>query len=407
MKLIKRIAGLVETTGKEINIGVEGRNVVIIGGNGSGKTSLLNSLHQQLINNITNGEWQHITQTETNIIRIRNELDKPDLSTSHSGNLNYSLIQESSRLKAMIHPLKLEYNEASSFIQSIKDKSAAIHFFEAWRKADIQRAGFASASQISVQEMDMPKLGSRLEQYLVSLRVRAALGALEERDNLITTEIQSWFEHFTDGLKYLFEDESTTLVFDPNLLNFTIRQNEKNSFNFQNLSSGYLAVLDIYADLLMRSRYLGVIPSKLEGVVLIDEIDVHLHVSLQRKIFPFLTKAFPSVQFIVTTHSPFVLMSVSEALIYDLSTGTESIDLSMYSVESVLEGIFGVPPISERLEETIKEVVALTNSDNFDTVRAEQILKKVEPSYDFLDDETKMFYQIARNKVLNMKSKGA
>lgn len=47
------------------------------------------------------------------------------------------------------------------------------------------------------------------------------------------------------------------------------------------------------------------------GVVLIDEIDAHLHVSWQRRIGPWLTARFPRVQFLVTTHSPFICQTAS------------------------------------------------------------------------------------------------
>ena len=48
-------------------------------------------------------------------------------------------------------------------------------------------------------------------------------------------------------------------------------------------------------------------PNEFEGLVLLDEIDLHLHPSWQVKIVPALKKAFPSVQFVTTTHSPMVL----------------------------------------------------------------------------------------------------
>ena len=79
---------------------------------------------------------------------------------------------------------------------------------------------------------------------------------------------------------------------------------------------GYAAVFDIIGDLIMRMeskhRY------DLEGLVLIDEIETHLHVDLQKKIVPILTQLFPNIQFVLTTHSPFVLNSTANAVVYDL-----------------------------------------------------------------------------------------
>lgn len=55
-------------------------------------------------------------------------------------------------------------------------------------------------------------------------------------------------------------------------------------------------------------------PTAAEGIVLIDEIDLHLHPSWQRDALPQLTAVFPNLQFIVTTHSPIVLGGVPDAL---------------------------------------------------------------------------------------------
>lgn len=97
----------------------------------------------------------------------------------------------------------------------------------------------------------------------------------------------------------------------------------------------------------MSTESFGISPSELRGVALIDEIDAHLHVSLQRGIFPFLCNSFKNVQFIVTTHSPFIITSVHDAVIYDM-TVPEQIggDLSMYSYGAIVEGLLGVPPVS-------------------------------------------------------------
>ena len=54
------------------------------------------------------------------------------------------------------------------------------------------------------------------------------------------------------------------------------------------------------------------------GIVLIDEIETHLHLELQRRILDLLTSIFPNIQFILSTHSPFIINSVDNAVIYDL-----------------------------------------------------------------------------------------
>lgn len=54
------------------------------------------------------------------------------------------------------------------------------------------------------------------------------------------------------------------------------------------------------------------------GIVLVDEIETHLHLELQKKILDLLTTVFPNIQFVVSTHSPFILNSLENTVVYDL-----------------------------------------------------------------------------------------
>lgn len=85
------------------------------------------------------------------------------------------------------------------------------------------------------------------------------------------------------------------------------------SVYYRQLSSGEKAVIGLVADL---ARQLALTNPKADnplvglGVVLIDEIDLHLHPSWQRRLVPKLQDVFPNVQFVVTTHSPRILSEV-------------------------------------------------------------------------------------------------
>jgi len=100
--------------------------------------------------------------------------------------------------------------------------------------------------------------------------------------------------------------------------------------NLFSLSSGESLVLSLFASIIRDFDLGGTQIKSLEdikGIVLVDEIDIHLHIDLQRKVLPSLIKAFPKVQFIVTTHSPLFLLGMDEQFgangyeIYSLPTG--------------------------------------------------------------------------------------
>ena len=95
---------------------------------------------------------------------------------------------------------------------------------------------------------------------------------------------------------------------------------------FNALSDGYRAFLGWVGDLLFHIEQTCPSGKKLEdnqGIVLIDEIDLHLHPEWQMKIIPLLSEALPKIQFFVTTHSPLVVGSIEWQNIIYLKTNND------------------------------------------------------------------------------------
>ena len=93
--------------------------------------------------------------------------------------------------------------------------------------------------------------------------------------------------------------------------------------NIFNMSSGELALLCLFGELLKQSDTIRKTPIDVFGIVLVDEIDKHLHIRLQKEILPKLIEMFPKLQFIVSSHSPFLSLGLEESqaispAIYDL-----------------------------------------------------------------------------------------
>ena len=78
------------------------------------------------------------------------------------------------------------------------------------------------------------------------------------------------------------------------------------------MSSGELALLCLFGELLRQSDKLGRPSDHVNGIVLVDEIEKHLHITLQKEVLPALIKMFPNVQFIVSSHSPLLGLGLSE-----------------------------------------------------------------------------------------------
>jgi len=140
---------------------------------------------------------------------------------------------------------------------------------------------------------------------------------------------------------------------------------------FSNLSAGqrslFALVADIAIKMVTQNNYL-VPPEALQaddeplprvlgktpGVVLIDELDVHLHPKWQRGIVETLRHLFPRLQFIATTHSPFIVQSLRADELINLQ-GQSVPELGNLSVEAIAQGLMGVerPDVSRRYEEMV------------------------------------------------------
>jgi predicted ATP-binding protein involved in virulence len=108
------------------------------------------------------------------------------------------------------------------------------------------------------------------------------------------------------------EREAVTFRYDAHLKELAVAWGDGRKEPLERLSAGYQRVISIAADLAWRACLLNPVwgaeaPVKIEGVVLIDELDMHLHPAWQHRVIGDLRRAFPKLQFITTTHSPTLL----------------------------------------------------------------------------------------------------
>lgn len=126
---------------------------------------------------------------------------------------------------------------------------------------------------------------------------------------------------------------------------------------FEGLSDGYRGVIKIVADISTRMCILNPylkenILKMTPGVVVIDELDLSLHPSWQRRIVKTLTSLFPKIQFICASHSPFIVQSLKEGQLISME-GEINNEYSGESIEDIAEDIMGVknPQYSDEKQE--------------------------------------------------------
>lgn len=408
VNLIQFIDAYILNSSKHVKINLKGKNLIITGGNGCGKTRFLKQIHENISAQVEKKNYKTTEEMRKDITNRETWLEsyKPTDAQYHDykrqiDELNKQIIDSDK--------IKVKLGNVEKYCTDFNQHKALLRFFPAVREQSIAHTGSNDSLARLKQDNERNTLSndssSQFERYLIAFYNYGSYLLARVEDRTEGEKVNSWFEKVTIQLQYLFEDTSLKLVYNAEEQAFFIKQDGKDPYRFNQLSSGYQSILSIYADLLMKVELKKVSADDLSGVVFIDEIDAHLHVSLQRKVFSFFDKAFPKVQFIVTTHSPFVVQSVSNSVIYDLSANEQLEDLSMYSYESILKGLLGVESKSTILDGLIEELATQIQMKTpiWETIR--DLVRRIKPNERNLDTHSSNVLKQAEILILDDKAK--
>ncbi|CAA0242216.1 MULTISPECIES: AAA family ATPase [Klebsiella] len=390
--------------GNDFEIELGGKNLIITGNNGSGKTNILRKLNARLEQRLVSTGNNTLQQAESKFReaeeRLKNILPGDALYNHYCMQMNAAQSTIDGEKS-----FSITFNNERDFKTSIHQRKSIIRFFEATRQASIRGDGSISGIEKLLQEHKQLALnldsGVMFERYLVSYWNYGLLQKGSGND-VEAERVFSWITKINQDLKVLFEDDSLVLDFNLVELRIYLKQNGKSPFRLDQLSSGFSSVLSIYADLLVKVELEKLSRHEISGIVLIDEIDAHLHVTLQKKVFSFFNAAFPNIQFIITTHSPFVVQSVSDCIIFNLSTLESMHDLSMYSYTSIIKGLLGETSESEALKEKIKSLESIFNNPEINVIELQQLVGDLEPYIDKMDASSKVKVALAQNKIIEL-----
>ena len=332
-------------------------HLIITGKNGSGKTILLNAITDfiEKIKTDTSlyflqyGEWVKNSESRLQDAKTDEDRAKAEIQLATNTKLYNDLFGK----------VNITFDNVANIINKYQKGDFVIATYTAYRKPEMKEPKNPTKPTYNKKGKAKETATSQFLNFLSDLKIQEAL-ARNEKQIAAADEINLWFVSFEKLLQRIYQNDKLKIEFNYKDYSFRICTEGK-KFKFTELSDGFSAILDIVADLILKMQDDNSLTRgyQKEGIVLIDEIETHLHLALQKIIMPILTDIFPNIQFIITTHSPFVLSSMPNAVAYDLEHKKPIEDLTNYSYESLAEGYFGVRAESSDVRHRLNKIKEL------------------------------------------------
>lgn len=382
------------TPAKHIKFADKKNITIFLGNNGSGKTTIMDSIINLL--SAFMGEFPgssimqfseadvhkvdkiHISdsltveadiETEdgkiTHVIRSRKGYTDPQISTDLRGLKEYasSIISRTNNNEQVEYPVIAYYGTGRGFFQMPERRRNFTDTFERWDtyigapqpNTDFKRF----INWFDIQEDDERR--EKIDRNDTSYQ-SASL-------SVVKSALSRFIGRRCSNPRIL--NKPLRFVVDETLDDGTVRE-----LRLEEMSDGYKIIIAMVADIASRMVEANPVtdecpmPLNASGIILIDEIDLHLHPKWQREILKQLSTTFPNIQFIVTTHSPIIVVGAANiAQIIKLNDDTTDNnflnDLSVSNIGQVLlSDLFGLKSLQSPLwDDKIQERDTLLSKD--------------------------------------------
>jgi predicted ATP-binding protein involved in virulence len=349
---------------KEFQVKFAAGATVLIGKNGAGKTSLLNAIRYALSVCFSNDKsmGENVLCSGNPDLKVRTTLpsdfyrgkddDMPSLDLSieidaqfNAKDLKWEFYKKSTS-GASLYPSK--YQEAyRTFMEEYKENDTLplfVFYSDSFPHIDTRVSDFANKtiqeqgniirnfayykwdSEVSCTSIWQTRFINTLMKQI----------ALKEDNSIVAKEIEyikKKMIRFSKPINDLYEEKCSFEIVDffplldvKNKTDLYVRLKDGRDIQFDFLPAGYKRLYSIAFDLSYRLYILQMKNEKEpSGIAIIDEIDLHLHPSLEQEALIRFRKTFPKIQFIVSTHSPAVLLNLKkkgeENIICDMGAG--------------------------------------------------------------------------------------
>ena len=359
------------------------RFTVLIGDNGQGKTTILDAIAFML-----NTYFQNSGINTGITIPIKKE-DARLVVSEKGGQVFFEPEQDVSlRAKALLHGEEIEW------IREIGDRGGKAKQLTQIGKKDRESLksdpelplllyyGSGRLWDVHRKKIETEKPSSQLDAYRFCLDPKSDQKSFEKwfkKLSLVTLQKKCESPALSTVQQAVCSciPDASDFYHDAEYDQSVIKLKSGDHIFFNNLSDGYRNMVAMVADIAHRASRLNPhhedkAAIQTQGIVLIDEIDLHLHPKWQRHVVRDLKQAFPQIQFIATTHSPFIVQSLEPGEVIDLNQSSHPDQVKLFpantaapgptgshsdrSIEDITEEIMGIvlPQRSQRQQEMYK-----------------------------------------------------
>jgi len=351
------------------------RHLILTGPNGSGKSGILEGVGDALIRALlSEGEAKKVLRRTSE--RRKTPLDS--VTSPRGGDARLNVIQGGSQLE-----LRWDIDAAGLPAAFEKGEIVAAYLPP---KRHIGRSDTRGPRELAWGPIELSperQIAPKLLQFLVNKQAEMAFAAARS-DGVTATRLRQWFERFEGHLRRITGDPALRVEFDERAYNFHFHRRDGYVFDLSTLADGHSAALSILAELLLRvdavQRARSDYTFEPAGIVVVDEIETHLHLGLQEQILPFLTELFPRVQLVVATHSPAVIASIPGAVVCDLGSREQTLS----------DGYRGIP-----YGMLMKEHFGISSDIDLDSTEKLLTLRRLSAQRERSKEEERKLHEIA------------
>jgi predicted ATP-binding protein involved in virulence len=315
----------------------------------------------------------------------------------------FSKVSLKIKIKNFLH----EYNQLDGYKNTFSNNIDFDDFFEWFRqRTDIEDEDVLEKSELIMETLsNLMEYSSNSEEtkdihhFELAQKSKLEYEALKETANRGDIQLKA----VRDAIGLFISDFSKLrLAYKPRLRMLVDKNGVNKPLDILQLSQGEKSLMALVGDIARRLAIMNPAlenPLHGEGVVMIDEIDMHLHPKWQRSIVQSLQNTFPNCQFILTTHSPAVISDSPNLLVYELNDGEVTqlpnlygMDVNMVllqemdtevrnsQIEQQLNDLFNTIQVREldSAKEKLIQLEKLLPMNNSDLLKARLLLRKME-----------------------------